>query len=110
MARYFRAADVLVMPYRHISQSGVLYLALSLGVAVVATSVGALPEVLRDGESALLVPPESPADLARALARALADDGLRSRLVAGGREVAEHHSWPAIAECTEQAFAGLIGF
>ncbi len=78
VGRYFAAADVLVMPYRHISQSGVLYLALSLGVPVVATRVGALPEMLRDGDSALLVPPESPGDLARALIRLLGDAGLRA--------------------------------
>ena len=42
VTRYFQAADLLVMPYRRISQSGVLFLALSLGLPVVATSVGAL--------------------------------------------------------------------
>ena len=107
--RYFQAADLLVMPYRHISQSGVLYLALALGVPVVATKVGALPEVLRDGESALLISPESPADLSRALVRLLSDQQLRERLARGGRRVAEAHSWPAIAAKTEEAFLRLIG-
>ena len=104
MARYFAAADVLAMPYRHISQSGVLYLALSLGVPVVATTVGALPEVLRHDDSALLVPPESPAMLADALSRLLGDSELRGRLAQGGRRLADEHSWPAIAAQTERAF------
>ena len=108
VARYFAAADLLVMPYRHISQSGVLYLALSLGLPVVATRVGALPEVLRDDQSALLVPPEDPGALAGALARLLGDSTLRERLAHGGREVARRHGWPAIAEQTETAFAGLV--
>lgn len=107
VSRYFGAADLLVMPYRHISQSGVLYLALALGVPVVATRVGALPEVLQDGDSALLVPPESPAALAEALIRVLGDAELRERLAAGGRRVAEEHSWPAVAERTESAFDRL---
>jgi glycosyltransferase involved in cell wall biosynthesis len=106
--RYFAAADVLVMPYRHISQSGVLYLALALGVPVVATRVGALPEMLEDGASALLVPPELPGELASALIRAFGDAGLRERLADGGRRVAEAHSWPAVAEQTERAFLQLI--
>jgi glycosyltransferase involved in cell wall biosynthesis len=106
--RYFAAADVVVMPYRHVSQSGVLYLALSLGVPVVATRVGALPEVLQDGESALLVPLGSPASLADALVRVLGDADLRGHLVRGGRRVARQHSWSSIAEWTESAFARLV--
>jgi len=108
VARYFAAADLLAMPYRSISQSGVLYLALSLGVPVVATAVGALPEVLRDGESALLIPPESPADLTRALVRLLNDGELRHHLAEGGRRIASAHSWPIIAARTEKAFTDLI--
>jgi glycosyltransferase involved in cell wall biosynthesis len=107
VSRYFRAADVLVMPYRHISQSGVLFLALSLGVPVVATRVGGLGEVLRDGHSALLVPPESPSSLGEALVRVLGDPELREGLARGGRQVAEEHSWTSIAERTETLFAGL---
>jgi glycosyltransferase involved in cell wall biosynthesis len=86
----------------------VLYLALSLGVPVLGTTVGALPEVLSDGDSAVLVPPESPSDLAAALIRVLGDRDLRERLARGGREVAERHSWPAIAERTEAAFSALL--
>ena len=108
VSRYFAAADLLVMPYRRISQSGVLYLALALGVPVVATRVGALPEVLAEGESAVFVPPESPADLAQALARVLGDSELRGRLAAGGRRVAEEHSWPSIAGKAEEVFSGLL--
>ena len=108
VTRYFAAADVLVLPYRHVSQSGVLFLALSLDLPVVATRVGALPEVLRDGESGLLVPPESPGALAEALVRALGDRDLRRSLAEGGRLVAAHHSWASIAEQTESAFERLV--
>ena len=106
--RYFAAADVLVMPYRHISQSGVLYLALALGVPVVATRVGALPEMLGDGDSALLVPSESPGELARALTRLLGDADLQERLAVGGKRIAREHSWPSVAEQTERAFTRAI--
>jgi glycosyltransferase involved in cell wall biosynthesis len=108
VARYFAAADVVVMPYRHISQSGVLYLALSLGVPVVASRVGGLSEVLSDDESALLVPPESPSELAEAIVRVLGDPDLGKRLSAAGRRVTDRHSWPRIAEQTESEFARLV--
>ncbi|MDY7094233.1 MAG: glycosyltransferase family 4 protein [Acidobacteriota bacterium] len=103
--RYFTVADVLVMPYRHISQSGVLYLALALGLPVLATRVGAVPEVLTDGESGALVPPESPDELARTLSRLLGDPALQQRLAEGGRQVAREHSWPSIAKRTVEVFA-----
>ena len=106
---YLAAADVLVLPYRHVSQSGVLFLALAHGLPVVATRVGALPEVLSDGDSGLLVPPEAPGALAEAVARVLGDRGLRQRLAAGGRAVAARHAWPAIAERTASALEGLVG-
>jgi glycosyltransferase involved in cell wall biosynthesis len=109
VTRYFAAADVLVMPYRHISQSGVLFLGLALGLPVVTTRVGGLPEILQHGESALLVPPESTSELAAALIRVLGEPDLRTHLAAGGQRVAVEHSWDSIARRTEIAFARLAG-
>jgi glycosyltransferase involved in cell wall biosynthesis len=108
VATYFSASDVVAMPYRKLSQSGVLYLALSQGVAVVASAVGGIPEVLTDGESGLLVPPGSVSALGEALIRVLADEELRSRLAAGGGSVAREHSWPAIAKAIERVFRRLV--
>ena len=108
VANWFAAADLLVLPYRHISQSGVLYLALALGVPVVATEVGAWPEMLENGVNALLVPPEDEAALTAAVVRALDDPSLRERLAAGGKALAAAHAWPVVAEKTERAFQALL--
>ncbi|HVU79690.1 MAG TPA: glycosyltransferase [Gaiellaceae bacterium] len=59
--------------------------ALAVGTPVVSTAVGGVPEVVRDGENGLLVPPRDPAALAGALRRVLADDALRDRLAGGAR-------------------------
>jgi glycosyltransferase involved in cell wall biosynthesis len=64
--------------------------------------------MLRDGDGALLVPPESPAALAKALIRVLGDSEFQGRLSHGGRRVADRHSWPSIAERTESAFLQLV--
>jgi glycosyltransferase involved in cell wall biosynthesis len=104
---YFAAADLVALPYRRISQSGIVYLALALGVPVVATTVGGLPELLDDEVSALLVAPDDSDALAGAIVRLLAEPGLRSRLAEGGRLIAEDHSWPRIAETTAAAFGNL---
>jgi len=59
--------------------------ALSVGVPVVATAVGGVPEVVRDQENGLLVPPNDPDALAGALRRILEEDGLRDRLAASAK-------------------------
>jgi glycosyltransferase involved in cell wall biosynthesis len=63
--------------------------ALALGTPVVSTAVGGVPEVVRDGENGLLVPPGRPDALAGAIARLLDEPGLRERLAAGARPSVE---------------------
>ncbi|HEY4253826.1 MAG TPA: glycosyltransferase [Roseomonas sp.] len=83
MAGIVSAAGTLVLPYREASQSGVLPIALALGVPVVATTVGGLGDQMRHEVSGLQVAPEAPA-LADALLRML-DPERRARLAAGAR-------------------------
>ena len=64
---YFKAADLLVLPYRHIYQSGVLFLGYSFGLPVVATDVGALREEVIEGRTGFVCRPEDSVDLARAI-------------------------------------------
>lgn len=80
------AADVVVNPRRVGEAFGrVACEALLAGRPVVAMAEGAVPEVLRDGETALLVPPADPDAIARAALRLLRDPELGVRLVAEGR-------------------------
>jgi glycosyltransferase involved in cell wall biosynthesis len=108
VSSYFVAADLLVLPYRRMSQSGVLFLALALGTPVVATMVGPLPEMLQDGETAVLVAPDAAPALAKGLVRGLSDPELRTRLSEGGRRMMVQYSWPSIAERTEQALVEIV--
>jgi len=59
--------------------------ATGVGLAIVATAVGGVPQVLTDGVDGLVVPPDSPAALADAIARLACDPGLRARLGAAAR-------------------------
>ncbi|MBM3221432.1 MAG: glycosyltransferase family 4 protein [Candidatus Rokubacteria bacterium] len=59
--------------------------AMAAGLPVVACRAAAVPEVVRDGETGLLVPPRTPAALAAALERMLGDDGLRKEMGMAGR-------------------------
>ena len=54
---YFKAADAVVLPYKHIFQSGVLFLAHSFGVPVIASDVGSFRKDIRDGQAGLVFEP-----------------------------------------------------
>jgi glycosyltransferase involved in cell wall biosynthesis len=70
--------------------------ALSVGVPVVSTAVGGVPEVVRDGENGLLVAPGRPEELAAAMRRILEEPGLRDRLAAAAKPSVEAISSDAI--------------
>jgi glycosyltransferase involved in cell wall biosynthesis len=70
--------------------------AMSLGVPVVTTTAGAIPEVV--GDAAILVEPRDASALAEALLVALQDSATRQRLTAAGREQARRYTWPRAGE------------
>ena len=78
--RLFRAADASVLPSAWENFPRTVVEALAVGCPVIATAVGGVPEVVRDGENGLLVGPGDPGALAAAIARFFADDALRARL------------------------------
>ncbi len=97
IAAYFRRADLVVLPYREIDQSGVLFTALAFGTPLLASAIGGFPEVAAAGAAAL-AEPGNPVALAAALRRLLDDAGERKQLAAGARRAAVGaYSWDAIA-------------
>jgi D-inositol-3-phosphate glycosyltransferase len=92
----FKAADVVVLPYRSATQSGVTHVAYALGKPVITTDVGGLAETVRPGETGLVVPPENPEALAAAIVRFFAD-GMGAKLAAGVAALREAHSWETLA-------------
>jgi glycosyltransferase involved in cell wall biosynthesis len=102
----FKAADVVVLPYRSATQSGVTHVAYALGVPVITTDVGGLAETVRPGETGLVVPPGDPTALAEAIVRFFAE-GLGPRLRGGVRAVQAAHSWDALAERTIELMDAL---
>jgi glycogen(starch) synthase len=89
--------DVLVLPSAYEEMGSVLVEAMASGLPVVASDVGGIPEVVRDGETGLLVPPGNVAALAGALDRVVADPDLRARLAAGARARSRDYGWPHLA-------------
>jgi glycosyltransferase involved in cell wall biosynthesis len=96
---YYRIANLAVLSSLSEGSPNALLEAMSAGVPVVATNVGGIPEIVTDGESALLVPAGDVESMAAAMAKLLTDTSLAQRFVERGRSlVLEKHSPTARAE------------
>ena len=101
--RQYADAEIALMPYQQDLQHAAsispikLFEAMAAGRCVVASDLPALREVLRDGENALLVPPDEPAAWIAAVERLRQDPVLALRIAAAGRTTAAGYGWDARA-------------
>ena len=108
---YFKAADVLVLPYKHIYQSGVLFLGHSFGLPVLAADVGSLKEDIVEGENGFVFKPEDPVDLAKTIEKYFASDlyrDLNNRRQGIRDHATERHSWDVVGQMTMNVYATLL--
>ena len=112
----YAAADVLVLPSILDARGdteglGVVLLeAMSYGVPVIGSDLGGITDIVRSGETGLLVPPADPAALAAALERLARGPALAARLGEAGRKhVAAAFGWPAIMAQWEECYAAAAG-
>ena len=109
LERLLAGAAVVACPSRREGFGVVCAEAMARGRAVVASDVGGLRDLVRDGETGLLVPPRDPAALRAALERLLADSSLRARLGAAAREhVAAHCSWERVTQATLEVYHEVL--
>lgn len=103
--KFFVSADLVALPYRRISQSGVLQLAYGFGRPVVVTNVGGLGEaVAEDGTGAVAEASDSET-LASAMQRLLSDPVGAAVMGQRGRHLAEtKYSWDSIAQRVAQVY------
>ena len=106
----FGSAEIAVVPSLYEGFSLPAIEAMACGTPLVATTAGALPEVVGpDGVSALHVPPGDPEALAAAMGRLLDDPELAARLGAAGRQrVVEHYTWRAVARSTVAWYRSVL--
>jgi glycosyltransferase involved in cell wall biosynthesis/GT2 family glycosyltransferase len=104
-----REAPIFVLPSTSEGLPMALLEAMSYEMGIVATTVGGVPDVLADGEEALLVPPGDPAALAAALARLAAEPALRLRLGAAAAERARRLGSEQVADRLDRIYRELLG-
>ena len=108
LAGAFRAADLVVLPYREIDQSGVLFTALAFGKPLLLSAVGGFPEIAATGAAELVPPGDADALAGGARRSCSATTSARSRMAAAARAAAAGpYSWDAIAERTLALYSGL---
>jgi glycosyltransferase involved in cell wall biosynthesis len=108
---YFKAADVLVLPYTDVFQSGVLFLGQSFGLPVIASRAGSLDEEIVDGENGFTFKAGDSGDLASSIERYFASDiyaELSERRHTIRAKASEQHSWNAVGQLTLRAYSDLL--
>lgn len=104
----FNGCSFFVLPSR-LEPLGIVNLeAMAAGKAVIASDVGGVPEIVRDGETGMLIPCEDISALGNAMRRMASDEEMRQRMGAAGRVQAESFCWPRIADSYEWIYRNLL--
>ncbi len=108
---YFKAADVLVLPYKKIYQSGVLFLSYSFGLPVLVANIGTLGAEVDEGKTGFVFNTEDSRDLAATIERYFASD-LFYTLDARRQEIKDiattRHSWDVVGRATISVYTKLL--
>jgi len=105
---YFQRADLVVLPYREIDQSGVLFTALAFGKPLLLSDVGGFPEIAATG-AARMVPAGDPAALGAALNELLADPAALAEMAGRARAAAAgRYWWEQIARAHLRLYGQLL--
>jgi glycosyltransferase involved in cell wall biosynthesis len=109
---YFKAADIVVLPYTQVFQSGVLFLGYNFGLPAIATDVGSLAEDVLEGETGYICKPHDPVALADTINAYFCSDlyeHLESRRAVIRRFAQERYSWTTVGAITTQVYRQLNG-
>jgi len=106
---WLHAMDIFVLPsYANEGISQALVQAMMAGIPVVTTTAGAITEVAKDGETALVVEPNDPQALHKAIIKVLDNPQLARKLATSARQfVLEHHSEAVMVERMDAVFQNL---
>lgn len=108
---YFKAADLLALPYTHVFQSGVLFLGYNFGVPALASDVASFKADIIEGTTGLVCRPRDPGALAHAIERFFGSElygSLPERRPAIRRFASERYSWTTVGSITRQVYRTVL--
>src|SRR5436190_9739999 len=108
---YFKAADVLILPYVHVFQSGVLFLGYNFGLPAIAADVGSLKEEIIEGQTGFVFKAQDSSDLARTIRRYFDSELFRNlddRRLEIKQYANERYSWEKVGEITSEVYRKLL--
>lgn len=108
LPNYYAASEMVVMPSHYESFGMVALEAMAMGTPVIASEVGGLAHLVRDGETGFHVPARDARALSRKIYALLTDAALRVKMGRRAREVAQGYAWPLIVEEMTQLYAELL--
>jgi len=109
VASFYALADVVVLPYRKIYQSGVVLMTMSYGKAVIVSDLPGMTEVVTDNETGFVFQEGDKHNLAENIQRVLANEALRNKVSHQGYEhVRVHYAWSMVAERTLSLYEKVL--
>jgi glycosyltransferase involved in cell wall biosynthesis len=108
---YFKAADVLILPYTKVFQSGVLFLSYSFGLPAIAADVGCLRDEIIEGETGFISRPQDSSELASAIRRYFKSKlfcELEHRRPQIKEYANERYSWTKVVRMTTAVYSNLL--
>jgi D-inositol-3-phosphate glycosyltransferase len=105
---YYSAAELVVMPSHYESFGMVALEAMACGTPVIASEVGGLAYLVRDGETGFTIPDQEPDMLCEKISWLLNDEHLHAKMSQRAVEYAQDYAWEKIAEQIQGVYAGLL--
>ncbi len=105
---FLRGCEIFVLPSRKEAFGIVLLEAMAVAKSIVATRVGGVPEVVKEGENAILVEPDSPEDLASGIINVLENPDLAERFGKKSKEIVKEFTWDKIVDKYIDVYKSLV--
>lgn len=105
----FHSHEIVILPYKHIDNSGLLHLAMSYGKPIIASRLGSLSDLIDDEENGLLFEAGNSAELSEKIKQLLSDDKLKNKLGDNARNLMQNeHSLERVGQLHHEFYKKLF--